>query len=148
MSNQEIVDNAQQAAPTAEDLRSLVLDELRSLGFRHENGHITPMRDDKEFQRGLHAPARETALLQASGWIQRAWEKYRNYFAEGHEIRPGAIVPQLVEVETKEQRELFRLARYTWSLPYTKGYGRRLQFLVMDCAVNKLIGILILTLIL
>jgi hypothetical protein len=37
---------------------------------------------------------------------------------------------------------LFRLARYTWSLPYTKGYGRRLQFLIMDGANNKLIGIL------
>ena len=142
MSNQDLVSYNRQDAPPAEELKRLVLHELHSLGFRYEDGHIAPVRDDKDFQRRLHAPAREAALTQASGWIEGAWSKYRDYFAEGHELKPDAIAPQLVEVKTKEQRELFRLARYTWSLPYTKGYGRRLQFLLMDGTINKLIGIL------
>ena len=37
---------------------------------------------------------------------------------------------------------MFRLARLTWSLPFTRGYGRRLRFLVIDRSTEKLIGIL------
>lgn len=36
----------------------------------------------------------------------------------------------------------FRLARHYWSLPYSKGYGRRLRFLVLDDYNGKLIGII------
>jgi hypothetical protein len=142
MRNQEIARDIQQQPPTAEELRELVLDELQALGFRYEDGHLTPISDDKEFQRRLHAPAREAALAKAAKWLPAAWRKYQDCFADGHETKPETIDPQLIEVKTKKQHELFRLARYTWSLPYTKGYGRRLQFLIMDNANNKLIGIL------
>jgi hypothetical protein len=140
--NRKMACSTRQLPPTAEELRDLILDELRALGFRYEDGHLAPICDDKEFRRRLHAPAREAALSGAAGWLATAWRNHRDYFAEGYEIEPELIHPQLVEVKTKEQRELFRLARYTWSLPYTKGYGRRLQFLIMDGANNKLIGIL------
>jgi hypothetical protein len=48
----------------------------------------------------------------------------------------------LVEVKKKEEFELFRVARLTWSLPYSKGFGRRLTYLVIDEHNGKLIGIL------
>ena len=38
---------------------------------------------------------------------------------------PDAISPRLIQVVNTEQSDLFRLARYTWSLPYSRGYGRR-----------------------
>src|SRR5262249_37203992 len=38
--------------------------------------------------------------------------------------------------------DLFRLARLTWSLPFSRGYGRRLRFLVLDEANEKLIGVI------
>jgi hypothetical protein len=142
MESQEIVCETHQSIPTAEELRKLVLDELQTLGFRYKGERLTPISDEKEFRRRLHAPAREAALTKAAKWLPAAWKKYHNYFADGHEIHPRLIDPRLIEVKTKKQHELFRLARYTWSLPYTKGYGRRLQFLVIDSTNDKLIGIL------
>lgn len=131
------------SVPTVDELRQLVLDELEILGLRLINGRaLEPIEDGKDFNRRLHAPAREILLTGAGRWIHYAWEKYGNYFANGDEVDPKHISPELIEVTTDKQKELFRLTRYTWSLPYTKGYGRRLQYLVMDKANNKLIGIL------
>jgi hypothetical protein len=132
----------QERVPTPEELRELVFDELETLGLRINGKSLEPIQNTKEFKRGLHAPAREILLSEASKWIAYAWEKYGDYFAEGQEVEPEFISPQLIEVTTDRHKELFRLARYTWSLPYTKGYGRRLQYVVMDKANGKLIGIL------
>lgn len=128
--------------PTADGLRMLVLNELETLGLRINGKSLEPIQNTKDFKRGLHAPAREILLSEASNWITYAWEKYGDYFASGREVEPKLISPQLIEATTRNQKELFRLARYTWSLPYTKGYGRRLQYLVMDEANGKLIGII------
>jgi hypothetical protein len=65
-----------------------------------------------------------------------------SFFAAGSEIEPMHVKPSLVEVTEDWQHELFRVARLTWSLPYSKGYGRRLRFLVMDEQNGKLIGVL------
>jgi hypothetical protein len=40
------------------------------------------------------------------------------------------------------QANLFRLATLTWSVPVSRGYGRRLRFLVWDKENNKLIGLI------
>jgi hypothetical protein len=132
----------QEPVPTAKELRALVFDELKTLGLRVNGKSLEPVQNTKDFRRGLHAPAREILLSEASNWINYAWKKYGDYFASGREVEPEFISPQLIEVTTNKHKELFRLARYTWSLPYTKGYGRRLQYLVMDEANGKLIGVL------
>ena len=124
------------------ELRQKVLDELRSLGLVYIDGRLSLIAKEKDFQRQVHSPAREVELHKASSWLQKIWPTYRKYFAEGHEIHPEKIQPKLIEVTTQQQRNLFRLARYTWSLPYTKGFGRRLQFLIMDDSNQKLIGII------
>lgn len=48
----------------------------------------------------------------------------------------------MVEVTTEQQHNLFRVARLLWSIPFSKGYGRRLRFLIIDRANQKLIGLL------
>lgn len=64
-------------------------------------------------------------------------------FASGSDIRPECIQPILVPVNEDPRLQCaFRLARYYWSLPYSKGYGRRLRFLVIDNHNGKLIGII------
>lgn len=127
---------------SAEELRRLVITELEILGLSLEKGHLKPSINTKEFIHKLHEPAREITLSNAQAWINYAWEKHKKSFAYGEEIDPKLISPKLIEVVTNDQKELFRLARYTWSLPYTKGYGRRLKFLLMDSTNEKLIGIL------
>ena len=64
------------------------------------------------------------------------------FFASGSDVVPEKVDPVLVLVEKPWQARLFRLAQYSWSLPYSRGYGRRLRFLVLDRFNGKLIGLL------
>lgn len=123
-------------------LRMLVINELQGLGLAFDGKSLQPIKNSKEFTQQLHNPAREVLLSNASDWIAYAWEKYQKFFASGEDINPKFVSPRLVEVTNDDEKELFRLARFTWSLPYTKGYGRRLQYLIMDDSNSKLIGIL------
>lgn len=130
-------------APTAEELRQAVSEELRALGFEWHNGELTPPPDlTKVMARRLHEPARLTELARRQYWLRRKIPRYLPFFAEGDEVLPEKIEPALVEVEEKWQHDLFRLARLTWSLPHSKGFGRRLRFLLIDAHNEKLIGIL------
>lgn len=97
---------------------------------------------DKSLLRALHQEARLVVLHQMKGWIRSAVKTYRDYFADGAEINPLKVKPRLIQVAEDQQHDLFRLARLTWSLPYTQGFGRRLRFLVMDESNGKLIGLI------
>lgn len=103
---------------------------------RHEGN------DAKDQVRAKHVPARTSRLRNSQQWIQATWPKYQHRFADGAALSPSAITPALVPVETREDKDLFRLARCTWSLPYSRGYGRRLRFLVMDKHHGALMGVL------
>ncbi|MCS7153600.1 MAG: DUF4338 domain-containing protein [Bacteroidia bacterium] len=93
--------------------------------------------------RQAHAAARTWLLRRDKKWIEQRLRRYKPYFASGEEIEPTRIQPQLIEVREKWQRDLFRLARYFWSVPsFSGGFGRRLRFLILDQAHNKLIGLL------
>lgn len=66
-----------------------------------------------------------------------------SYFADGAEIQPELIDPVLVPVVSgQETALLFRVATALWSVPVSKGYGRRIRFLVMDKANSRLIGVI------
>lgn len=135
-------DEQRNTATSVEELRQRVLDEIENLGFRITDDGLEPIHDTKDFRRVLHAPAREKILRNANHWLKRAWKKHSSSLAKGKEVVPEQISPELIEVTSRNQGELFRLARYTWSLPYTKGYGRRLRFLLIDKSNGKLIGVL------
>ena len=96
----------------------------------------------KEHIRAMHDAAKRDRLRAAQGWIQKAWAQRSRYFANGADLSPQDIAPKLVAVKTPEERDLFRLARFTWSLPYSRGYGRRLRFLVMDEHHDAVMGVL------
>jgi len=119
-----------------EELRDRVLIHLRSLGFKvdtEDGGELLfEGYDGKDRLRLLHDPARRWILSQHQAWVRSRWPRLRGYFADGRDVNPEAIRPVLVEVSAAWQQDLFRLARLTWSLPYSKGYGRRLNFLILD----------------
>ncbi|MDE2788355.1 MAG: DUF4338 domain-containing protein [Chloroflexota bacterium] len=117
------------------ELRQAILTELESVSC--ENG-----RSSKDSIRGLHLAAVRRQLVIAQPWLQRTWPKREHFFADGTAVDPHRIAPILVEVAEPWQYDVFRLARLTWSLPFTRGYGRRLRFLVMDQSNEKLIGVI------
>ena len=92
--------------------------------------------------RAMHDKAKLARLQESQDWIQRAWIEHSHRFADGDKITPENVTPRLIQVESREHRDLFRLGRFTWSLPYSRGYGRRLRFLVMDEHHDTLMGLL------
>ena len=99
--------------------------------------------DSKQKIRDMHLTARQRHLADDADYIQDAWRKRQHLFVNGADLDPAQIKPKLVPVTNTETTDLFRLARYTWSLPYSKGYGRRLRFLVVDTGHgNALMGVI------
>ncbi len=125
------------------ELAKLVLSKLQEVGFlvTEDNGLYMPVLD-KAGMRQIHEPAVQLELATQQEWLERNLPRYLNFFANGDDIIPERIDPALVEVTTRQHRDLFRVARLLWSLPFSKGYGRRLRFLIVDQANDKLIGLL------
>lgn len=125
------------------ELAELLLNRLQELGFVvAEDGTLYPPMLDKEGLRQIHRPAYQLEIATRQGWLCRNLPKYLPFFANGDEVVPERVQPILVEVTTEQQHNLFRVARLLWSIPFSKGYGRRLRFLIVDRANDKLIGLL------
>ncbi|MCS7289386.1 MAG: DUF4338 domain-containing protein [Roseiflexus sp.] len=107
-----------------------------------EDGTLCPPSGNKEALRQIHRPATRLEIIAHQEWLRRHLSRYLSFFANGGEVEPERIEPVLVEVTTQKHCDLFRLARLLWSIPFSKGYGRRLRFLITDRANNKLIGLL------
>lgn len=121
-------------------LRQLALDALehtRSAVSGENGSHF-----GKEQARALHEPARIMELAAHQNWLHKRLPDLLAHFADGSEVNPEKTQPTLLEVEEKWQYDLFRAARLLWSLPYSKGFGRRLQFLVLDTSNDKLMGLI------
>lgn len=123
-------------------LRRWVFKELRQVGFNPShglipaNGHRT-----KEEIRALHAKQRAELLVREALFISR-WEgRLLDHFANGNEVDPALISPRIVQVRSEEQAALFRYTTLHWSVPVSRGYGRRTRFLVVDRQNERLIGI-------
>ncbi|MCS7031567.1 MAG: DUF4338 domain-containing protein [Gloeomargarita sp. SKYG116] len=127
----------------AATLRELVLDKLKALGFGITvDGELCFQGVSKERLRHIHQPAAQLEIVARQGWLRQHLPKYLDFFADGCDVVPERIDPVLREVRTESQHNLFRLARLLWSIPFSKGYGRRLRFLVMDQSNGKLMGLL------
>ncbi len=126
-----------------EELAELLLSKLQELGFMvAEDGTLCSPMLNKDGWRQIHKPACQLEIASRQDWLRRNLPKYLPFFADGSEVVPERITPMLVEVTTEQQHNIFRVARLLWSLPFSKGYGRRLRFLIMDRANSKLIGLL------
>ena len=92
--------------------------------------------------RASHAPQRSDIYQLQYKALAPYWNKFLNNFANGDEVIPSAIDPELVLVRSDDETgHLFRFASLLWSVPVSHGYGRRMRFLVRDRSNGKLIGI-------
>jgi len=116
---------------------------LKKIGFtRTPTGLIQPPNDSKETIRSLHNAQRNALLKREKDFVRRSWPKLKDYFANGTDIVPDKIDPDLELIEGGTwQSDLFRLASRIWSVPVSQGYGRRLRFLVWDRSNRKLLGL-------
>jgi len=132
-------------------LRDDVINRLESFGFTKENNEgewQPPTHEDKkkEVLRRIHSDRLKTWLTDHEEWIRNNEDRLIGYFAEGSNIDPKEIKPRLIKVESgTKHSDLFRYAKYTWSLPLKQGWGRGVRYLVMDEHNDKLMGIFGLT---
>ncbi len=107
-----------------------------------EDGSLRPLLLDKVGLRQIHRPASQLEIAARQDWLRQHLSKYLPFFANGDDVVPERIDPILVEVTKEHDHHLFRIARLLWSVPFSQGYGRRLRFLIIDQANDKLIGLL------
>ncbi len=100
----------------------------------------------KDLVRARHAAQRAEFRANEQQFLARRGRTLLSHFAEGHEVVPEAVDPYLsLVLSDTEDADLFRLATLLWSVPVSRGYGRRLRFLVRDRANGKLLGLFALT---
>lgn len=123
-------------------LREDVLRHLRSLGIpaltcESSGGVLT-----KDHIRAMHAVQRRESLRREWRALAHKSDTLIAQFADGSEVQPDAIDPELVPVKSDhETGDLFRFATLLWSVPVSRGFGRRMRFLVRDRSNGKLIGV-------
>lgn len=122
--------------PGDENLRQLIIDATARVKNAILNG-------DKDIIREVHIEAKmQFAEINPSSMLSML-PKFRSNFLSGSEIIPEKISPILIEVKPRSKEEiLFKLCRTYWSMPYSKGYGRRLRFIVYDQYHKAVIGII------
>ncbi len=97
---------------------------------------------EKDILRKIHRFTIEKELARQRKWLLKVLPNHLSSFASGNEVEPDQVDPVFLEINTEEDRILFRIAKLLWSIPLSKGFGRRMQFLVKDRVNGKLIGIL------
>ncbi|KUO96130.1 Druantia anti-phage system protein DruA [Ferroacidibacillus organovorans] len=103
-----------------------------------------PTLDTKEDIREAHLIQRRSRLkVEQLFYKSRGTDLIDDFFANGHDVNPSSFDPEIIPVESgKWTGELFRVATLLWSIPVSRGYGRRMRFLVMDKFNGKLVGII------
>lgn len=109
----------------------------------HEACTAAVSTGNKDFIRGMHSAARGLGeRIGFGGRLAALFERHSHWFKNGSEIDVQSIRPTLRLVTNRTDEQLWTLARACWSMPYSKGYGRRLRFLIIDETHGGLIGVI------
>ena len=121
-----------------------MLEHWSNLGYEVTvNSLKLPETIDKEFIRKIYKAKRTEREESEKRFLEEKAHELIHNFADGSEIRPERITPFLEEVITGTwQADLFRMATMLWSVPVSRGFGRRIRLLVWDVTTEKLIGII------
>jgi hypothetical protein len=122
------------------EIKTEVEEHLESIGL----GRSSDQSLSKDAIRKIQAKSRRESAKQEKWILEDLGEHLINEFAEGKEICPEKIDPELCFIDRPDSHEgyLFRMATLIWSIPVSRGYGRRMRFLIRDRANGKLIGLL------
>lgn len=131
-----VVFHPKRVADFSQELRQAVLDACSR--FSRELAVA-----DKSYTRALHLEARKHNRIVNPKSVLALFQKHRRHFRSGCEIDPSKIAPVLKLVgDDNLWAEMFMIARSCWSMPYSKGYGRRLRFVVYDEYHEGLMGVI------
>jgi hypothetical protein len=125
-------------------LKKKIRAHFKRLGFeRTPDGSLSLDDTSKDAYRAFHEPQRLMKLKKNSAFIRANANKLINFYANGDDVEPHLIRPELELVGAESwQSDLFRFASLQWQIPVSDGYGRRMRFLVWDRSNDKLIGLI------
>jgi Druantia protein DruA len=127
-------------------LRAGILELLRTQGLKvGKDGLVQQRTYSKNQIRRIHTASRDERLKLEQPFVREWFPRVSKYFASGADVEPTLVDPVPVLVEDDEMSALFRLACLWWSIPVSRGFGRRFRVLVFDRANDKLLGLLGLT---
>lgn len=137
--SRDIQDPAEDGHQSAMALRNAILDHLEGLDLDpSEEG-----QSSKDKIRARHLPHRYEASDRERRLYERSGRSLLDGFASGDEVDPERISVEIVPVKSGTvEGDLFRIATLLWSVPVSRGYGRRMRFLIRDRQNEKLIGLL------
>ena len=125
------------------NLKDLVMESLIEVGFTIGEDHRLIVPNDKEYYRKVNEKAVEFLRHKKSDLILKRENYFINkYIIDGTELNVNRIDPLLVEVDNKENADLFNWIKLHWSVPISNGYGRRLRYIVKDASNDAVIGII------
>jgi hypothetical protein len=127
----------------ADLLRNTIDTHLQKLGFSYsEHGYFVEGDLSKQRIRDFHSVQRQVVQSQNRNFIETYGPTFIKYFATGKLVNPSLINPELIEVTPNSlESRLFRFACLLWSVPVSRGFGRRIRFLVRDRQNGQLIGV-------
>ena len=104
---------------------------------------VSMQKGDKGYLRALHGRAKAQEPGIDGNKARSLYAKYSHLFRSGQDIDPAKIKPvmHLAPLGT-DWGDLFVVVRSLWSMPYNKGYGRRLRFVIFDEHHEAVIGII------
>ncbi len=88
--------------------------------------------DYQHLVRQAMASHRYELLQKQANWIQRTERWIHDYFIHGADIDINRIQPTLELVTTDRQHAIWRYCRLWGSIPYNRGCGRLLRYLLRD----------------
>ncbi|MGC8553970.1 MAG: Druantia anti-phage system protein DruA [Candidatus Acidulodesulfobacterium sp.] len=125
------------------DIVASVCSDISALNFKfsYEKGKFqfennASDLNDKDFIRNLILPRKEEIINKNAYFINKNREIFTKNIANGYDCFNSVISPIIEICETQQQRDLFRMLRYTWSSPYSEYVGRRIKFIIRDAAID------------
>ena len=138
-----IVANKPDDPSTIDVLKQAIEINLVNNGFvKCGTGYQVDGQLTKQRIREIHSNHRIQTLHKNNDFIQEYYDELIKNFADGSQVNPSLISPELIEVKSNSyDSRLFRFACLLWSVPVSQGFGRRIRFIVRDRQNGCLIGL-------
>jgi hypothetical protein len=128
------------ALDSDEELRKILCEEIHRAWEVCQESSID---QNKDLVRNFHISAKKWDRSVDYKALAAQLAKLKDYFPHGSLIDPEKIQAELLIVRERTiEEKLFKITRGYWSMPYSKGYGRRLRFVLFDSYHKAVIGII------
>lgn len=116
-----------------DELREKILMSFREQGFKY-NPHVRPPQNDKETYMRLQRASKMEQMVIHKKSLSENLNKVKKYARAGKDIDPREIKLEFrLVTEGSLEESLFRWWNFVWwSVPYQRGYGRMLRFMLWD----------------